>query len=332
MKNENMNVIEVKAEDFGLEQSKGKEIELAFAPSIEQLNELKPEYDLLVQKEISEEVASEAKELRLRFVKVRTDTGRIHKVMKAFYLAGGRFVDAWKNKQLEISNQVEDRLKEIETHFERIEFAKKEKRKLLRLNQLGKIEHSGEGIDLLNMEDATWNAVIKGLEVEYKEAKERQKKEEAARIAKEKADAKERQRINLENERLKKEAAEKEKTLKAEREKVEADKKQAELKAKKEREAQERKAKAEKDAALAEERKKQEAKLAEQKALAEKERKIADEKARKAKEESDKKAAEERKKLEAKILKEKKARQKIEEILNSGITCPHCNKHINLEV
>jgi len=40
------------------------------------------------------------KELRLKYMKIRTATLDIHKKQKAFYLAGGRFVDGWMNASL----------------------------------------------------------------------------------------------------------------------------------------------------------------------------------------------------------------------------------------
>jgi hypothetical protein len=47
-------------------------------------------------------------------MKIRTATLDIHKKQKAFYLAGGKFVDGWKNAQHFASMGKEEKLEEIE--------------------------------------------------------------------------------------------------------------------------------------------------------------------------------------------------------------------------
>jgi hypothetical protein len=153
---------------------------------------------------------------------------------------------------------------------------------------------------------------------------------EEERIAKEKAEAEERERIKLENERLKKEAEEREKAIIAERKKQE------------EKLAEER---AKADA----ERKKQEALLAKERANAEAERREAEEKARKEKEAQEKKLAEERAKAEAERKKteaklkaeretarikqeaERREKERLEELLSNQVECPFCHKKFQLE-
>ncbi len=115
-----------------------------------------------------------------------------------------------------------------------------------------------------------------------------EKRIEDERIAKEKADAEEREKIRQENERLKKEAEEKEKALQAERKKVEAEKQEAERKAK---ESQE------------------------------KLRKEAEEKAKKIRKENDAKLLKE--KLERERIESEK--KEIEEMLKNQVECPKCH-------
>lgn len=99
-----------------------------------------------------------------------------------------------------------------------------------------------------NLTDETFNILLSGLEKDYNDKIEAERKAEEERIAKEKAAEEERERMRLENERLRKEAEEKEKQLAKER--AEADKKRKELeeKARKEREAAAAKLKAEQEA------------------------------------------------------------------------------------
>lgn len=300
-----MDLVEIKAEEYGLTSDKAKEVELGFSPSIEKLNELKPEYDLLIQKEISVDVCKEAKNLRLRFVKVRTGTEKIHKALKAFYLAGGRFVDAWKNKQMTISEEVEQKLKDIEEYYERIEIKKKEERKVLRLQELEKIEHTGEGLDILEMDDSLWAIVFTGLKKEYLDRKEAELKTEEERIAKEKAEREAQERIRKENDRLKKEAEEKDR------------------KAKEEREAHE-KAMAEVRAKAEAEKKKQEETIRKQKEETERKQKEIEAKA-KAEQEKLKKEAEEKEETA------RKDRERLEKQLKNMIECPHCGHKFSLK-
>jgi len=153
---------------------------------------------------------------------------------------------------------------------------------------------------------------------------------EAERIAKEKADAEERERMRLENERLKQEAIELEKQALAER-----------VKAKEERRKQEALLSEERAKADAE-RKAQEKKLAEQQAKAEYEKKAAEEKARLEREKQEKTLANERardkrlkelaeEKAEAKLDAERKEKERLAEILKNQIECPNCGHKFQLK-
>jgi hypothetical protein len=138
---------------------------------------------------------------------------------------------------------------------------------------------------------------------------EMEKRIEEERIAKEKADAEERDRIRVENERLKKEAFEREKQMQLEREKQERLIAEERAKADAERKAIEEKNRIE--------REKQEKKFAEERAKAESEKKQAEEKARIEKEE-------ERAKADA----ERKEKERLESIFKNQIKCPKCGNII----
>lgn len=140
-----------------------------------------------------------------------------------------------------------------------------------------------------NMSDESFEMFYALIEKQHNDKIEAEKKIEAERIAREKAEAEERERMRLENEKLKAEREAREKEIAAERAKVEAERKASEEKARKEREEAESKLKAEREATA-----KLEAEL--------KAKKDAEERA--AKEKADKEAAE----LKAKQLAEKKAK------------------------
>lgn len=107
--------------DYGLEESKVATIEQAFQPKILERDVLSQEYEALAKLEISPEVCKDMRSLRLKLVKVRTGIADIHKTQKAFYLAAGRFVDAWKEKETTPVVQMEEKLKEGEEYYERLE-------------------------------------------------------------------------------------------------------------------------------------------------------------------------------------------------------------------
>jgi len=153
---------------------------------------------------------------------------------------------------------------------------------------------------------------IKAAEIAELARVEMERKAEEDRLAEEEAEKKEQKRIRLENERLKKEAATREKKMKAEREKAEAKQRILEEKARKEKAEAERKARAEKE--------RQEKILAEQRVKAETERRTSQQKARKAIE-----------KQQVKLEAERKEREKIQAKLDKQIECPFCHRKFTLE-
>jgi hypothetical protein len=143
---------------------------------------------------------------------------------------------------------IEDKAEWKAKYVERYE---KEQRELRTENRRLQVQQFASDIDLIefeNMTDEMFNIFISGLEKSHNDKIEAARKAEEERIAKEKAEADERERIRLENERLKLEAIEKEKQMAAERAKAEAERKELELKAKKEKELADAKLKAEKEA------------------------------------------------------------------------------------
>ena len=156
-------------------------------------------------------------------------------------------------------------------------------------------------------------------------------------IAKEKAEAEERERIRVENEKLKAEAAKREKQMAEERKKqeialaaerakanaekikAEAERRVIEEKARKEREAAGKAAREAKEKADAD-RRAIEAKAAKEREKAEAERLAAEVKAQKEKE-----------KAKAKIDAERKEKERLEEILKNQDECPHCHKKFQLD-
>jgi len=266
-------IVKINPADYGLEESKAREIEALFTPMLAKMTELEKEYNDVIALKITPETALKAKELRLKYVKVRTGTAEIHKGAKAFYLAGGRFVDGWKNAQLFASEGIEAKLMDIEKHQENQE---KERIQKLHDSRLALLRPYIED-DIMaaagigRMEEDVWKNYLLGVKVAFEQRKEAERKAEEDRIAAEKAEAAERERIRLDNIRLQKEAEEREKQISAEREKTrkEQEKREKEL-------AVEREAKAKLEAELKE--KELAEKQAEAKAKRDEEERLAEEK------------------------------------------------------
>ena len=121
MKKENVQIEIVDPKDYGLTENQAEEVEKNFLPVIADRENYEGMYRDILAREITLDLTKEARELRLKLVKVRTKTSEIHQVTKAFYLAGGRFVDAWKNKNVKVITEMEESLRNIEDHYENIE-------------------------------------------------------------------------------------------------------------------------------------------------------------------------------------------------------------------
>lgn len=287
-------LVKVNASDYGLEETKAAEISAMFIPMLDKMNELEGEYNNILKQEINPETCQMAKDLRMCYVKTRTGTEKIHKDLKAFYLNGGRFVDAWKNTQLQAAGEKEKTLKAIEDHFENMEKERIEKIRIERESLL-KPYTDAFPLALGHMEQTVFDNTLLGFKTAYEMRIAAEKKAEEERIEAAKKEAERLEAQRLENLRLKAEAEEREKQMEVERKKAKAiqDKKDAELKKERELAAQKQAELEAKAKAEAEEREKLQAQLrakeqAEAKAKQDAEAKISAEK--KAKEQAEKKA------------------------------------------
>lgn len=208
-----MELVEVKGSDFGLEESKASQISQVFKPMLDTMVDLEEEANEIFKLDPeSENAAMKAKELRLRYVKVRTGTAKIHKEQKAFYLAGGKFIDGWKNAQLFASQGVEEKLMSIEKHAENkakewIEaIAKERKEELIKYTEV-------VPADIGEMEDDIWEGYLEGMKIIHDKKVAADKKEADEKAAKEKADKIAADKLVADNKKLKAENAVKDKAI-----------------------------------------------------------------------------------------------------------------------
>jgi len=233
---------ENKAELFGLEPVKATEMVIGLSTTLAEREVLKNAYVDVIGLEINTENLSIFKELRLKIVKNRTQgLDKWKEKEKAFYLAGGRFVDSIYNKEVAVNKEMEDKLMEAEKFFENQE---KEKSRLINEARIEKIRPYIEdvtGLDFTPMTDEDFDDYLLGKKTRFeKEQKEREA--ESKRIEEERLAEIERQKaIEAENSRLKSEAEAKEKAL--EKERAEALAKQKSIQYAADKKAREEKAK-----------------------------------------------------------------------------------------
>lgn len=231
MNTENQLIV-VDPKEFGLEEAKASEMVNGLTSIISERNELEKIFDELIKQELNEATLKQAKELRLKISNNRTKgIEPWHKANKAFYLNGGRFVDAIKNKEIVNNERMEEKLKEIETYFINLEREQKDKLKEDRLDLLAPYNVDVQFVSIEEMTEEQFNGFLNTNKVAYEAKIEKEKQAELARIEAEKlaeekrlAELKiEQDRIEaqrLENERLKIEAEKREKEMADEREKL----------------------------------------------------------------------------------------------------------------
>ncbi len=185
--------------------SKADMIEAAFAPMVTMLRGFDAEIEAIKSKPITEETTQEAKALRLKLVKIRTTTAKIHKEQKDDALKEGRAIDGVKNiLEYAVSSQ-EKSLFDIENHFVNIE---KERKRQLFDDRVSKLipfipEMEAKMIPLGEMNEDAFNNLVNGFahahEAKLKaEADQKAQQAEQERLKKE-DDA----RIRAENDRMK---------------------------------------------------------------------------------------------------------------------------------
>jgi hypothetical protein len=243
-----------------------------------------------------------ARVCRLSFRKLRSDSESLRKSLKEHHLRMGKAIDGAHNILVAAVQSEEQRMEEIEKAEERKEEARIEAIRQTRHDQLvglGVHESIVNSPGLGRMDEAGFATLLADSKAMHEARLERERKEAEEALAKQVAEAQERERIRLENERLLKEAQEREEAARLEREKAAAEKAALEEKARIEAE----KAAAEKktlEDKLAKERADAEAKLAAERVAAEQKAEYERQAAQARQDEIERKAKAERDALEAK--------------------------------
>ena len=191
-----------------------------------------------------------ARTIRLELKDIRVNAEKKRKALKEDSLRMGKAIDGVNNLLLAAIEPLERHLEEQEKFAERLIAEQRAKLQADRSQALAPYLAAGQIVPALDvMTEEQWTGYLEDAKLLHEAKIERERREEADRIAREQAEAAERERLRIENERLQREAAELEAKAKAEREAAAKAQREAEEKARKEREALEAKAKAEREAA-----------------------------------------------------------------------------------
>lgn len=218
--------------EFGIEESQALELTKGLSTILSEREVLKDAYLDVIEMEITQDNLSVFKELRLKIRDNRTKgIEKWHTANKAYFLAGGRFVDAIKNKESLVNNDMEEKLMNAEKHFENLEKERIAKIQSERIEQLTPFVESTENLLLSDMDEDVWNAYLSTKKQQFEDKKAAEEKAEADRLEALRIEAERIKAQEIENARLKAEAEKREREIEAER------KKNAEIQAKKDAEA-----------------------------------------------------------------------------------------------
>lgn len=166
----------------GIDDAKSAQIKAVFQPMVEMLESFEEKYKKVTALEISPDKCKQAKRLRLDISRVRIDADKVRKTQKEEYIRAGNAIQGVYNILKFAVTDKEEKLKDIETHFERIEEVRKSQLQLDRSAELAKYEANGEFVDLGNMPDEVWKNYLAGVKNNYESIKEAERKAEEERV------------------------------------------------------------------------------------------------------------------------------------------------------
>lgn len=149
-----------------------------------------------------------ARTARLEIRQIRIAIEHRHKDLKADVLAQGRKIDQGKNELLAVLEPLELRLKDQEEFVERETVRIQAEKRVARLTEISPYLLSPPMIDLGVVKDDAYAGMLSDAIAAHAARLDRERREKEEAEARAKAEAEERERIRVENDRLKKEAAE----------------------------------------------------------------------------------------------------------------------------
>lgn len=184
------NELVISTKEFNIEPTKAQQIESIFVPFVSELKPLEKEYSLIVSNtDITKETIKDAKGLRLKLKKIRVDTDKTHKKAKEESLRVGKAIDGVRNIVKHAIVPMEEKLTEIEKHFEI-----QEQKRITELQESRTLELSGYmevqeiPSKLGEMEENVYNSFLESSINKYNAIVAAEQKAEEERIEAERID------------------------------------------------------------------------------------------------------------------------------------------------
>lgn len=181
-----------------------------------------------VTREDQKEEMAEAKAIRIKLMKIRTQAEKTKKAIKEPYMRGAQAAQDIYNDIRDITEPEEERLEEQEKFAIRAEQKRMDERLSGRVTKLGRYVDDLTVYTLREMPEDVFERLLGDCKAVYDAKVEAAKKAEEERVEKEKAEIERQKKIELENEKLRKEAADRAIVDKIKQEEVEKKIKRAE--------------------------------------------------------------------------------------------------------
>lgn len=190
-------ILVVNPKEFGIEEKEANNL-LGNLPQIKsERSVLESQYDDVIKLDLDDvETAKKARALRLLIKDNRTKGVLVwHKTTKEFFLKGGQFVDAIKNKEVAENERMEEQLEKIEKYAEIQEQKKQKELSDFRIETLTPYsEFVPMGLNFGTMNDEEFGKVLNGARLQHDAKIESEKKAELLIIENERLDKLENQR------------------------------------------------------------------------------------------------------------------------------------------
>jgi len=169
---------ETSPELFGIEPVRAKEMVKGLTVTVAERHILENAYIDVIELPVTTETLPIFKELRLKIQKNRTQgLTKWKEKEKAFYLAGGNFIQAIYNKEVAVNEHMESKLMECEKFFERQEKQKAKDLNDARIERLKPYIEDTTGLDFAVMNDEDFDDYFLGKKTRYDQKIEAEKQE-----------------------------------------------------------------------------------------------------------------------------------------------------------
>lgn len=186
-------VVSIEVPDLAnLPDSRAEQLLRVFEPMVELLKGLEDEHNeilTLAASGITPELSQRARRHRLDVKKVRVETEKRRKDLKADLLLEGRVIDGMGNNVKWATSGMEDRMLEIEEHAARVEAARLEQLQRERVEALSPYVDDADERDLAGMDPDVWEVYLAKKRQDHEDALEAARQAEEVRKERERVEA-----------------------------------------------------------------------------------------------------------------------------------------------